>query len=257
MVRGIDKFKAFFGDYAENYVVIGGTACDIIMEENDFIPRATKDIDLILVVEALSPEFVKQFWKFIKLGNYEDQQKSTEEKNYYRFIKPENKSFPYQLEFFSRIPDAIDFEGEGHLVPIPVEGHLSSLSAVLMDDDYYHYMIRNSSLEAGVHIANLDALICLKAKAYLDIQDRLNKGSNEDKKQLKKHKHDVFKLAVLLTTESSFELPEKLKNDMLEFMERIKTEIPDKAIYKSIGAGTVNSDDVVTLIRKCFLLNEK
>jgi hypothetical protein len=31
MVRGIEKFKEYFTDYADNYIIIGGTACDILL----------------------------------------------------------------------------------------------------------------------------------------------------------------------------------------------------------------------------------
>ena len=36
----------------DNYVIIGGTACDIIIEDAGLTTRVTKDIDMILVVEA-------------------------------------------------------------------------------------------------------------------------------------------------------------------------------------------------------------
>lgn len=74
MVTGIDKFKEYFAEYENNYIIIGGTACDILEENAGQIPRATKDIDIILIVEALSPEFVKQFWEFVKAGNYSTRQ---------------------------------------------------------------------------------------------------------------------------------------------------------------------------------------
>lgn len=32
MVAGIDKFKEYFLEYENNYIIIGGTACDIIEE---------------------------------------------------------------------------------------------------------------------------------------------------------------------------------------------------------------------------------
>ncbi|HEX2969068.1 MAG TPA: hypothetical protein VHO46_08160 [Bacteroidales bacterium] len=76
MVRGIDKFKEYFSQYSDQYIIIGGTACDIIIEEAGFIPRATKDFDIILVVEALNTDFIKQFWKFIQDGDYEGREKS-------------------------------------------------------------------------------------------------------------------------------------------------------------------------------------
>ena len=31
MVKGIDSFKNWFQGYEEQYVIIGGTACDILM----------------------------------------------------------------------------------------------------------------------------------------------------------------------------------------------------------------------------------
>lgn len=58
MVRGIEKFKDFFKDFADNYIIIGGTACEIHEEAFAQTPRATKDIDIILVVEALTDSFV-------------------------------------------------------------------------------------------------------------------------------------------------------------------------------------------------------
>ena len=61
MVRGLDIFKKYFEAYPGNYMIIGGTACDLIIDEAGFVPRATKDIDIILVVEALNGEFIKQF----------------------------------------------------------------------------------------------------------------------------------------------------------------------------------------------------
>ena len=76
MVRGLDVFKKYFEAFPDNYIVIGGTACDVIIEDAGFIPRATKDIDIILVVEALTHEFVARFWQFIQDGKYERKEKS-------------------------------------------------------------------------------------------------------------------------------------------------------------------------------------
>ena len=75
MVVGLDIFKKYFEQYPDNYIIMGGTACDIIIGEAGFTPRATKDIDIILIAEALSTEFVQQFWKFIKDGDYGDREK--------------------------------------------------------------------------------------------------------------------------------------------------------------------------------------
>ena len=57
MVTGIERWKEYFNEYKDKYVLIGGAACNLLEEELDMNPRATKDLDLILVVEALTPDF--------------------------------------------------------------------------------------------------------------------------------------------------------------------------------------------------------
>ena len=46
MVIGLDKFKSWFQNYHDSYIIIGGTACDAVLDDAGFTPRATKDIDM-------------------------------------------------------------------------------------------------------------------------------------------------------------------------------------------------------------------
>lgn len=89
MVRGLDVFTKFFEHYSDNYVIIGGTACDIIVSESGFRPRATKDIDIILVVEVLDSAFAKQFWSFVSEAQYHVREKSDPKRQYYWFQQPQ------------------------------------------------------------------------------------------------------------------------------------------------------------------------
>ena len=66
MVTGIDSFKEWFKGSEEQYAIIGGTACDILMTEEGLDFRATKDIDLVLIIEAVDANFGKKFWKYVK-----------------------------------------------------------------------------------------------------------------------------------------------------------------------------------------------
>lgn len=70
MVKGLNIFREFFSGYEEQYVLIGGAACDIIFESNEVSFRATKDLDVVLIVEALTPEFGGKLWEFIEKGGY-------------------------------------------------------------------------------------------------------------------------------------------------------------------------------------------
>lgn len=85
MVRGIERFKTHFAPFADRYVLIGGTACSLVMEDVGLEFRATKDLDIVLCVEALDSDFVTAFWEFIREGKYKVQEKSTGQKQFYRF----------------------------------------------------------------------------------------------------------------------------------------------------------------------------
>lgn len=60
MVIGMESFREKFKDYTDCYTVIGGAACDILMSESDFEFRATKDIDMILILEDRHKEFIEK-----------------------------------------------------------------------------------------------------------------------------------------------------------------------------------------------------
>lgn len=255
MVIGIDKFKEYFKDFTGSYIIIGGTACDILLDDAGFTPRATKDIDIILIVEALKPEFVKQFWTFIKEAKYQRKEKSEDQRKYYRFLNPENKEFPKQVELFSGTPDIIDLEEEVHLTPIPVDDDVSSLSAILLDDEYYNYTIKHSKVEDGLNIANTEALICLKAKAFLDMTEQKAQGKEVDSKNIRKHKTDVFRMATMLTSEDIFELPKSIKGDLQSFAELVKNDLPDKLMFKNLGIPNMDVDALFKQFLSNFKLN--
>lgn len=226
----------------------------MIIDDAGFYARATKDIDLILVVEALTSDFVRQFWQFVKDGKYERNESSEADRKYYRFVKPGNEDFPFQIELFSRNPNLIHIDEGIHLTPIPTPDDLSSLSAILLDDVYYRYILENSTKVNGLHRANTDSLICLKAKAYLEISERIKKGSKEDHKLLRKHKGDIFRLGAMLPEGDQFELPGSIKDDLHLFIESISDDLPGKELFKNMGIGRVSAERVFSQIFKAFMI---
>ncbi|MDR1896120.1 MAG: hypothetical protein LBR10_04930 [Prevotellaceae bacterium] len=40
MVKGLEKFRTYFRDFAENYVIIGGTACNELLADKDPVRRS-------------------------------------------------------------------------------------------------------------------------------------------------------------------------------------------------------------------------
>ncbi len=170
-MRGIDKFKERFAGHDGEYVLIGGGACDLLFGEAGQDFRATKDLDLVLLVEALTPEFGRVFWDFVKEGGYENRQKSSGKPQFYRFSKPKDPAFPAMLELFART-DAGLRDAESGLMPIHIDDEVSSLSAILLDEEYYRLLVENRTSASGVAVLSVEGLIPFKAKAWFDLSTR-------------------------------------------------------------------------------------
>lgn len=254
MVTGIERWKKYFQDYKDKYVLIGGAACNLLEEELEMNPRATKDLDLILIVEALTPDFGLRLWDFIKSANYAGRTKGENEvkHEYYRFTNPEDKTYPKQIELFARNTGILNLPSDAHIEPISIGEDLSSLSAILMDDDYYAFTIEHSRDIDGIHIANPEALICLKAKAYTEMLERKAEGEKVDSRDIEKHKKDVFRLIAMLSQDAHFILPTKLKDDMTVFYQGIG-ELPNSDFFKNAGLRGLDAQRLLDLFNSAFL----
>lgn len=253
MVTGLDVFRERFAAYADSYVLIGGAACYIHEEISAQVPRATKDLDVVLIVEALSADFVREFWQFVREAGYTRRQRGVDKHECYRFLQPQDKRYPKQIELFARAIGVLNIPDDAHLEPIPAGDELSSLSAILMNEEYYHYTIAHSRLEDGVHIANIEALICLKAKAFVDLSVRKAQGDHVDQDDIEKHKKDVFRLAPMQTGESRYELPKEIQNDMQQFFAAIETELPNDDFLRNAGLRSQNVKGLLEVLKRAYL----
>ncbi|WP_288612613.1 hypothetical protein [uncultured Bacteroides sp.] len=253
-VKGLEKFKEYFSEFKENYVIIGGTACSIILRDADIKPRATKDIDMILVVERITPEFGRQFWDFIREGDYEMRERKREEgkepvPELFRFYKPRHDGFPYQIELLSKQPEVLSVPEGFHLTPIPVGEDVSSLSAILMDEDFYHFALAHSITEDDLHVADTIGLICLKMKAYLNLSEQEPPAHSSD---IRKHMSDVFKLMASGNTADPVALSANMKKDAAAFVDKMEALMPNKPLQDSIQRNELFIRQVLDEIRRIF-----
>jgi hypothetical protein len=221
MVRGLEVFRRHFAGHADQYVLIGGTAATLAMEDAGLEFRATKDLDIVLHIEALSPDFGEVFWRFVDLGAYEVRESSSGKPILYRFQKPKDQTFPAMLELFCRRPDGIVLGDGSHLTPIPVDEAVSSLSAILLDDDAYAFVMAGRKESDGLPWVGEDRLIPLKASAWVDLTNRLKDGHEIDSKNIRKHAGDVLRLSQLLTPETRIELPRRVEQNLKQFLDAI------------------------------------
>lgn len=247
-VHGLDRFSEYMEGLEGCYTIIGGAACDIILTNADLDFRATKDIDVILLVENRLPEVAASVWRLVRDGGYDCGRNSSGGVCFYRFTKPRVAGFPSMIELFSKAPSFIDEPDGLTIVPLPAGDEVSSLSAILLDDAYYAYMKSGRKTIGGVTVLDEVHLVPFKAKAFLDLSKRKADGERVDSSDIKKHKKDVFRLAQLFTPKTSSVLPEPIRADMSEFCERVLTEgVP----LKQMGV-PLTLDEGVDLLRRVY-----
>lgn len=59
---------------------------------------------MVLCVEVVDAAFGNSFKEFLDAGGYQARERSTGEKEFYRFHKPSDEGFPFMIELFSRKP---------------------------------------------------------------------------------------------------------------------------------------------------------
>ena len=218
----INSFIEKFKDYADCYTVIGGTACDILVTEAGTDFRATKDIDMILIMEARYKEFAHIFWEFIMEGGYRFGWKNSEKAHFYRFTEPRS-GYPAMIELFSREPNYINFIPDG-IIPIHIDEDTSSLSAILLNDDYYKFMLTGRRVVSGISVLDTEHLIPFKMYAWLDLKDKKARGEHVNERDLKKHKYDVFRLLQIARRDNKIETNGIVRENIIRFMEEIRME---------------------------------
>ena len=247
MVKGIEVFKEHFRDYTDQYVLIGGTACDISFESNNADFRATKGLDVVLIVEALTKDFGERFWIFIRDGGYQNSAKSSRKPQFYRFDKPTQSGFSFMIELFART-ETILKEGAA-LTPIHIDNSVSSLSAILLNDSYYQDLLGGRDVIDGVSILRPSWLIPFKAKAWLDLNQRVKDGEHVDSRDLKKHCNDIIRMAAELVLVRC-ELPEEVKKDMRTFIEEMG--LTDLAV-KNLRIRNVEAAEIKQVLTDTYL----
>lgn len=234
--HGLELFRQYFADFADQYVLIGGTASYLAMDAAGLDARLTKDLDIVLLAEALTPEFGRAFWNFVDAGAYQVQQETAAPHCFYRFSKPADPAFPAMLELFSRIPDGIRYTPPRALTPIPFDESVASLSAILLDEAYYAMLHQGVVRFEGLSWVNEQVLIPLKMKAWLDLRQRKAAGNAVDEKDIRKHFNDVLRLSRILPLDARVHLPEAVGVDVAAFMTAARSQ-PDNTANMKLGAG--------------------
>lgn len=241
-MNGISIFREYFHHFKNQYTVIGGVACSLLMEEAGFPFRQTVDIDMVLIVEALTPEFAKAFWDFIQVGEYQIKRRSNGQPQFYRFSHPKNPAFPKMIELFSRSQNPIILHPDSHLTPLHVDEEISSLSAIFLNDDYYRFLLNGRTISDDVSILDAEHIIPFKMKAWLDLKNKKREGMHVDSHDIKKHCLDVFRLSQLVSA--------SIQSDIDAFIDQMSEEeihLMDLGIHES-------KEEILNILQQIYIL---
>lgn len=135
--------------------------------------------------------------------------------------KPADTTYPQMIELLSRTPD-IQLLPEAHLTPVHISDDVSSLSAILLNDDYYDFLLSARLILDGFSVLDEKHLIPFKVKAWCELSIRSKEGEEGQSKHIRKHYRDVFHLLMRLPPNERVDLPEQLKADMQTFIDGIR-----------------------------------
>lgn len=239
-----NKFFDFFEGYEDCYVIIGGNAVAIWLAQDHQAFRMTQDYDMVVIFENSQRDFSQRFSDFIAKYNYLCAETGTDvsrKKVYYRFVLKRDSDVlgvPQQIELFSRIPMNYALNLPTATTPLHFETG-PSLSAIVLDDDYYHLLKQCQRKIDNISILSVPGLIYLKAKAHLDIQHRLANGIQlRHRANKNKHYKDVCRLCDLIVEGQDFDpnvVPRTCQNDLRSFIQLVAEE-SDQAFKRRFSA---------------------
>lgn len=235
MVGGLDKFRERLARFSDNFVIIGGTACDEVLRDTEMRPRATMDIDIVVIIENMTAEFATAFWAFIAEGEYRPGvRKNQDETPKYVLYSFDNgkPGFPVKIELLSRHNEI--FSSAAHTEPLPIDGEVSSLSAIILDEPYYNLTVGNSFVSNGLRYAAPLALMALKARAYLNLLSDKEAGRQVNTKDILKHRNDVLKLAATMTGSEHVAVEQEIVDTINVFSERQLANLPNQSLQDAL-----------------------
>ena len=247
MVVGMELFRDKLKGFEGCYTVIGGAACDILMSEADIDFRLTKDIDMILILEDKKAEFAKTFWEFIKEGEYKCGWKNSDEMHFYRFTEPKS-GYPVMIELFSRKP-GYHLDVEEGIVPIHIDDDTSSLSAILLNDEFYNFMLEGRKIVAGVSVLAENYIIPFKMYAWLDLKRRKEDGEHVNERDYKKHKNDVFRLLQITNPDEKVSVSGLVRESVENFLGEIEKE---QIRVEQLGL-MITKEEAMELLKSIYL----
>jgi len=183
--------------------------------------------------------------KYITEGEYKIQKGDKDQYHYYRFVEPKKENFAKEIELFASNENDIKLDDNQRIIPIDPEEGLYSLSAIMLDPEYFGMIKNNVNKKLLAPCTNTQATIMLKISAFYDLRER-------DDKKWKKHRRDILKLSLLLTGEEHIQLVGRMTNDFKAFITHIEEDLNQKTLSGIVDKLPVQKEQLIATLRQVF-----
>lgn len=262
MVTGYEIFREAMQDHIDNFIVIGGTACEVCLADTGRTRHVTKDIDLIVIVDNITRDFLSDFWQFIHNGGYTigKRENSVGKIVYalYRFNHPSQEGFPWQIELLASQAERLLEPQNIRIEPISANGGQYSLSSIVMDKDLYDFTIAHSEIREGMRMADEIALIALKMRAFLNLSKDKKEGKTVHSDDILKHRRDILNLMATGKAIGPVSVCHSIFGDAVEFvseMRRIHQDSP-QVLAQSMSVPPEAITEYLNLLDELFVLEK-
>jgi hypothetical protein len=133
-----------------------------------------------------------------------------------------------------------------------VAEEISSLSAILLDEDYYRLVHEGSVQQDGLSVLPAEYLIPMKARAYLDLRARMSEGEAVSSDDVKKHRNDIIRMSQLISPADRVALPDSVRDDLAAF---VVEGLPDGCDPDALRVQDTSLDDIRDLMSDVYELS--
>jgi hypothetical protein len=224
-----------------------GSALSLIYEKENRPSRATRDLDVVVLFSAQTPNFIKAMARFAQEGGYQDVHASP---NYcsYRFANPKAYGFPKQIELFTK-DEKLGFSLKKNIQHLSLDSTVS-FSSIVLDPVYFDYIAAHSKKDEVTYIEDY-AIVPLKAKAYVENQKLLIAGiPGISEETVRKHARDIIRF-VRDFQPKKIDLPPEIKKDCQSFLDEVVKG--GFSVEQITGAKNFHLADFVALFTEDYL----
>ena len=126
------------------------------------------------------------------------------------------------------------------------------MSAILLNDDFYKFMMAGRKVVDGIGVLGAEYLIPFKMYAWINLLDRKRAGEHVNERDLKKHKYDVFRLLQIVTAGTKVESEGLVTESIHRYVEEISTVDESEVRLRQMGL-PFDRDKSVELLREIYL----